>query len=114
MSKKKKRRTPESCIRQWKCWLINDCQYSTEKSDSLIKKLLLLLEHMQLGYAVFSYRRKTGEDMLVRGSLMYYQRDFHRRFKWKNLNHTIPYWDKELENWRVFDLANLQGWLPEY
>lgn len=98
----------------WMELLVNEEGFTEEAASLHVQNLIALLRHMQSEYAIFAYRRKSGEVELMMGTLIPYPKWFKKPFTWENLHRTIPIWNAETKKWTTFDMANFLQWKNFY
>lgn len=96
----------------WKQRIREETDFSEETIAWMTKRILLLAEHMQYGCALIAYKKQNGVFLLRRGTLVYYEADFHRRYDIKRIVSHVVYWDIEQQGWRTFQLENFMEWQP--
>lgn len=46
---------------------------------------------------------------MARGTLIYYESDFHRKYDIERIKNHVAYWDMEQQGWRTFQIEKLPG-----
>ena len=59
-----------------------------------------------------AYRKQNGEFYMARGTLIYYESDFHRKYDIERIKNHVAYWDIEQQGWRTFQIENFLEWRP--
>ena len=49
---------------------------------------------------------------MARGTLIYYESDFHRKYDIERIKNHVAYWDMEQQGWRTFQIENFLEWRP--
>ena len=90
---------------------VRDNCCSRNKAMETVDNCLKLIDFMRRNRANFSYYRQQDRALIrVTGTLVTYQEDFGQTFDIRSFRGTVPYWDVNLQAWRVFQARNLIRW----
>ena len=56
--------------------------------------------------------KQNGDFKFVKGTLIYYEAEFHKAYDPTKVEGTIVYWDVEQQGWRTFLVENFMEWRP--
>ena len=96
----------------WKKLIRQENDLSDETIAWMTRRILQLTDYMAYGCALIAYRKQNGEFCMVRGTLVYYEADFHRKYDIEHIRNHVVYWDIEQQGWRTFQIENFLEWKP--
>lgn len=96
----------------WKKLIAERTDLSEETIVWMTQRILSLTDYMQYGTALIAYRKQNNEFNLRRGTLIYYDSFFHRKYDIERINNHLLYWDIEQQGWRTFLIENFLEWKP--
>ena len=99
ISEKCAEKTAQSCIE-----LIERMLYGN------VQECIKLIEHMLYGNAMIAFHKQDGTFCLEKGTLVGYEKFFHREFNITAQQESIIYWSEEQKGWRRFMIGNLMEW----
>lgn len=102
----------EAMKKRWGIRIMLEKGYAEQCARWMAQRLEGLIDHMQYGHAAIAYRRQDGTFKLATGTLIYYERDFHKSYDITKIEGAIAYWDVEMQAWRTFQLENFMEWKP--
>lgn len=76
------------------------------------ERLERLLDHMLYGHAMIAYHKQNGDFKFVKGTLIYYEAEFHKAYDPTKVEGAVVYWDVEQQGWRTFLVENFMEWRP--
>ncbi len=76
------------------------------------RTLEALLDHMLYGHAMIAYHKQDGNFRFVKGTLIYYESEFHKVYDSTKVEGAVVYWDIEQQGWRTFQVENFMEWRP--
>ena len=62
------------------------------------------------GNAMIAFHKQDGTFCMEQGTLVGYEKDFHREFKITSRQMSVVYWSMEQHAWRRFMIGNLLEW----
>ena len=96
----------------WKKLIRQETDLSEETIAWMALRIRQLTEYMPYGCALIAYRKQNGEFYMARGTLIYYESDFHRKYDIERIKNHVAYWDIEQQGWRTFQIENFLEWRP--
>ena len=63
-------------------------------------------------HAMIAYHKQNGDFKFVKGTLIYYEAEFHKAYDPVKVEGAIVYWDVEQQGWRTFLVENFMEWRP--
>lgn len=96
----------------WEKRVLENTTLKPETARWMAQRIESLLNYMQYGYALIAYRKQDGSFYMGRGTLHYYEQDFHRKHDIADIKGHIAYWDAEKQGWRTFLVENFLEWKP--
>lgn len=96
----------------WKRRIILEKNYTETCAEWMAQRLEALVEYMQYGHALIAYRKQNGTFCLAKGTLIYYETEFKRKYDATRIQSAVVYWDVDLQAWRTFQLENFMEWKP--
>ena len=97
---------------KWKRQIMLEKDYTEQCSEWMAERLETLLDHMLYGHAMIAYHKQNGDFKFVKGTLIYYEAEFHKAYDPTKVEGTIVYWDVEQQGWRTFLVENFMEWRP--
>ena len=79
----------------WKKLIRQETDLSEETIAWMALRIRQLTEYMPYGCALIAYRKQNGEFYMARGTLIYYESDFHRKYDIERIKNHVAYWDIE-------------------
>ena len=71
-----------------------------------------IVGHMLYGHAMIAYHKQNGDFKFVKGTLIYYEAEFHKAYDPTKVEGAVVYWDVEQQGWRTFLVENFMEWRP--
>lgn len=99
-----------SCEEVWKRRMINEKGISEKCAEQITQKVIKLTERMQYGHAMIAFHKQDGTFCLEQGTLVGYEKFFHRIYRITQEQESIVYWNMEQHAWRRFMIENLLEW----
>lgn len=96
----------------WKKLIAERTDLSEVTITWMTQRILSLTDYMQYGTALIAYRKQNNEFRLRRGTLIYYDGYFHRKYDIERIKNHVVYWDIERQGWRTFLIENFMEWKP--
>lgn len=109
---KKQASQSEAMKRRWEIRIMLEKGYTAACAQWMANRLEALTDHMQYGHAAIAYRKQNGEFRLITGTLIYYEREFHKPYDPAQIEGAVAYWDVEQQAWRTFQVENFMEWKP--
>lgn len=110
---KKKSVTKSEKVKElWKKRITENTTLSATSAQWMTQRIESLLNYMQYGYALIAYSKQDGSFYMGRGTLHYYEQDFHLKHDIANIKAHVAYWDAEQQGWRTFLIENFLEWKP--
>ena len=75
-----------------------------------VQSCIELIERMLYGNAMIAFHKQDGTFCMEQGTLVGYEKDFHREFKITSRQMSVVYWNMEQHAWRRFMIGNLLEW----
>ena len=79
-------------------------------AEKIVQKCMELVKHMLYGNVMIAFQKQDGTFCLEKGTLVGYEKFFHREFKLTVKQESVVYWSEEQHGWRRFRISNLMGW----
>ena len=83
---------------------------SADDAERIVQECIKLIEHMLYGNAMIAFHKHDGTFCLERGTLVGYEKFFHREFNITAQQESIIYWSEDQKGWRRFMIGNLMEW----
>lgn len=112
---KKQKRTvsqSEAMKTRWKRRIVMEKSYPESAAQWMAERLEALLDHMLYGHAMIAYHKQDGDFRFVKGTLIYYESEFHKVYDSTKVEGAVVYWDIEQQGWRTFQVENFMEWRP--
>ena len=102
----------EAMKTRWKRRIVMEKSYPESTAQWMAERLERLLDHMLYGHAMIAYHKQNGDFKFVKGTLVYYEAEFHKAYDPAKIDGAIVYWDVEQQGWRTFLVENFMEWRP--
>ena len=79
-------------------------------AERIVQECIKLIDRMLYGNVVIAFYKQDGTFCLERGTLVGYEKFFHREFNITAKQESILYWSEEQKGWRRFMIGNLMEW----
>ena len=110
MKRKMNRSKMESCKLVWKRRIVSEKGFSEKSAERIAQRCIELIERMQYGNAMIAFYKQDGTFCMEKGTLVGYEKFFHREFNITAKQESILYWSEEQKGWRRFMIGNLMEW----
>ena len=107
----------EACKLVWKKRIAAEKGISEKCAEKTVQSCIELIERMLYGNAMIAFHKQDGTFCMEQGTLVGYEKDFHREFKIKPSSaasdvykRQVVYWNMEQHAWRRFMIGNLLEW----
>ena len=110
MRQKIKKGKLEACKLVWKKRITAEKGISDKCAERIVQECIKLIEHMLYGNAMIAFHKQDGTFCLEKGTLVGYEKFFHREFNITAQQESIIYWSEEQKGWRRFMIGNLMEW----
>ena len=92
----------EACKLVWKKRITAEKGISDKCAERIVQECIKLIERMLYGNVMIAFRKQDGTFCLEKGTLVGYEKFFHRDFKITAIQESVIYWLKikveEMEN----------------
>ena len=102
----------EAMKTRWKRRIVMEKSYPESTAQWMAERLERLLDHMMYGHAMIAYHKQNGDFRFVKGTLIYYEAEFHKAYDPTKIDGAVVYWDVEQQGWRTFQVENFMEWRP--
>lgn len=99
-----------SCVSVWKKRMIAEKGFSEKYAEEIAIKCVKLIERMSYGNAMIAFYRQDGTYCMEQGTLVGYEKFFHKAYQITPNQLSIIYWNMNLHVWRRFMIENLMEW----
>lgn len=99
-----------SCKLVWKKRIVSEKGFSEKYAERIVQKCIELIERMQYGNAMIAFYKQDGTFCMEQGTLVGYEKFFHREYQNTPRQESIVYWSTEKHAWRRFMIGNLLEW----
>ena len=96
----------------WKRRIIAEKGFSEKEAEKIVIKSIEVTERMLYGHAMIAFYKQDGTFCMEQGTLIGYEKFFHRKFILTSKQESIIYWSEEQQAWRRFMIGNLLEWKP--
>ena len=96
----------------WKRLIMAEKGISENEAEKIVKKNIEAAERMLYGHAMIAFNKQDGTFCMEQGTLIGYEKFFHRKFILTAKQESIIYWSEEQQAWRRFMIGNLLDWKP--
>ena len=96
-----------SCKLVWKKRIVSEKGFSEKYAERIVQKCIELIERMQYGNAMIAFYKQDGTFCMEQGTLVGYEKFFHREYQNTPRQESIVYWSTEQHAWRRFMIGNL-------
>ena len=110
MKRKMNRSQMESCKLVWKRRIVSEKGFSEKSAERIAQRCIELIERMQYGNAMIAFYKQDGTFCMEKGTLVGYEKFFHREYKNTARQESVVYWSTEQHAWRRFMIGNLLEW----
>ena len=100
----------EICKLVWKKRITAEKGISDKCAEKIAQECNRLIERMLYGNAMIAFHRQDGTFCLEKGTLVGYEKFFHRKFNITAKQESIVYWSEEQKGCRRFMIGNLMEW----
>ena len=100
----------EICKLVWKKRITAEKGISDKCAERIVQECIKLIDRMLYGNVVIAFYQQDGTLCLERGTLVGYEKFFHREFNITAKQESILYWSEEQKGWRRFMIGNLMEW----
>lgn len=112
MNKKSDKSTISFFKSVWKRRIMAEKGISEKEAEKIVKKNIEAAERMLYGHAMIAFNKQDGTFCMEQGTLIGYEKFFHREFILTAKQESIIYWSEEQQAWRRFMIGNLLDWKP--
>ena len=112
MNKKLDKNTISFFKSVWKRRIMAEKGISEKEAEKIVKKNIVAAERMLYGHAMIAFNKQDGTFCMEQGTLIGYEKFFHRKFILTAKQESIIYWSEEQQAWRRFMIGNLLDWKP--
>lgn len=78
--------------------------------EKIVQKCMELVKHMLYGNVMIAFQKQDGTFCLEKGTLVGYEKFFHREFKLTVKQESVVYWSEEQSRMEKIQNSNLMGW----
>lgn len=111
MKKSKRPATASEAMKnRWEKRIMLEKDLPKSTAQWMAKRLEDLLEHMLYGCAVIAFYKQDGTFKFVKGTLIYYEAEFHKKHDSGKVEGAVVYWDIDEQGWRTFQVENFLEW----
>lgn len=110
MRQKIKKSKLEACELVWKKRIAAEKGISEKRAERIARECIQLIERMLYGNAMIAFYKQDGTFCLEKGTLVEYEKFFHREFMITARQESVVYWSEEQKGWRRFMIGNLMKW----
>lgn len=110
MEKYCKRKKSEDYMSIWKKRIAAEKGISEICAERIVLKCMGLVKRMLYGNVMIAFQKQDGTFCLEKGTLVGYEKFFHREFKLTVKQESVVYWSEEQQGWRRFRISNLMDW----
>lgn len=100
----------KTCASVWKKRIATEKGISEECAAVTVGCCMELIKRMLYGNAMIAYYRQDGTFCMQQGTLVGYEKVFHRDFKITARQMSVVFWSEEQKAWRRFMIGNLLEW----
>lgn len=84
-----------SCKLVWKKRIVSEKGFSEKYAERIVQKCIELIERMQYGNAMIAFYKQDGTFCMEQGTLVGYEKFFHREYQNTPRQESIVYWSTE-------------------
>lgn len=95
---------------KWEKRIMLEKDFPKSTAQWMAKRLQDLLDHMLYGYAVIAFYKQDGTFKFVKGTLIHYEAEFHKKYNPAKVEGAVAYWDVDEQGWRTFQVENFLEW----
>ena len=81
-----------SCKLVWKKRIVSEKGFSEKCAERIVQKCIELIERMQYGNAMIAFYKQDGTFCMEQGTLVGYEKFFHREYQNTPSQESIVYW----------------------
>ena len=107
---KRNKKRSDDCMLIWKRRIAAEKGISEINAEKIVQKCIELVKHMLYGNVMIAFQKQDGTFCLEKGTLVGYEKFFHREFTLTVKQESVVYWSEEQHGWRRFRISNLMGW----
>lgn len=96
-----------SCKLVWKKRIVSEKGFSEKYAERIVQKCIELIERMQYGNAMIAFYKQDGTFCMEQGTLVGYEKVFHREYQNTPRQESIVYWSTEQHAWRRFMIGEI-------
>ena len=100
----------EICKLVWIKRITAEKGISDKCAEKIVHEWIRLIDGMLYGIGMVAFHRQDGTFCLEKGTLVGYEKFFHRKFNITAKQESIVYWSEEQKGWRRFMIGNLMEW----
>ena len=110
MKKYCKKKKSEDYMSVWKKRIAVEKGISEICAERIVLKCMGLVKRMLYGNVMIAFQKQDGTFCLEKGTLVGYEKFFHREYQNTPRQESIVYWSTEQQGWRRFRISNLMDW----
>lgn len=110
MKKKLKRSKADDCMKVWKKRIAAIKGITEKRAEKVAQNNIELIERMFYGNAMIAFHKQDGTFCMEEGTLVGYEKYFHREYDITTRQTSIVYWSQKQHGWRRFMIENLIEW----
>lgn len=110
MKRKLNKSKSEACKLVWKKRIASEKGISEKCAEKIAQKCLEMTNRMLYGNVMIAFYKQDGTFCLEKGTLVGYEKFFHRDFSLTSGQESVVYWNSEQQAWRRFMIGNLLEW----
>ena len=107
---KRNKKRSDDCMSIWKRRIAAEKGISEINAEKIVQKCMELVKHMLYGNVMIAFQKQDGTFCLEKGTLVGYEKFFHREYKNTARQESVVYWSTEQHAWRRFMIGNLLEW----
>lgn len=94
----------------WKKRILLETNYTEQCAQWMAGRLEALIDYMHYGHVAIAYMKQDGTFCLVRGTLINYEKDFHKQHNPADIKSVVVYWNVDEQRWTSFLVENFMEW----
>lgn len=99
-----------ACKLVWKKRIVSEKGFTEKDAEQIVEKSIKLTERMLYGHAMIAFYKQDGTFCMEQGTLVGYEKFFHRKYTITVKQESIVYWNVKQQAWRRFMIGNLLEW----
>lgn len=107
---RRNKKKSDDCMSIWKKRIAAEKGISEVSAEKIVLKCMELVKRMLYGNVMIAFQKQDGTFCLEKGTLVGYEKFFHRKFKLTVKQESVIYWSEEQQGWRRFRISNLMEW----